>query len=120
LRSGSLERELRAAGIAPRPKAWRLPELEPPLLDAFVRGMFDVAGVIADPAEQDGLRCWLRVPEPLAGPLCERYPGALTQGAAGHVTLSWREVSALDFLGQLYESATLFRKRQQRSYRRWA
>jgi len=119
VRGKHLESDLAAAGL-PVDRAWQLPELPEPLRNAFVRGLFDVRGHLPEPSEAAELSCALTTRSGLREALTTHYAGASVANTGALVTLSWRGVNALDTLGSLYETATLFRKSHRRSYWAWA
>ncbi len=119
VRGKHLETDLAAAGL-PVDRAWRLPDLPDPLRHAFVRGLFDVRGHVADRSETARLSCSLTTRSGLTEALTAHYAGAHFTNAGALVTLSWHDVNALDTLGSLYDSAKLFRKSRRRAYLAWA
>lgn len=119
IRGKYLEEDLAAAGL-PVDGPWQLPALSNELRDAFVRGLFDVRGRIAEPSDRAELECELTVRAGLAEALGAHYAGAEREGTGAFVTLAWHGVNALDTLGSLYESATLFSKRRRSAYLTWA
>lgn len=119
VRGEHLDADLRAAGL-PIDGPWQLPALAGALRNAFVRGLFDVRGQISEPGERAELECVLTARAGLAEALREHYAGAARQGTGAFVTLTWSGVNALDTLGSLYESATLFSKRRRNAYLAWA
>ncbi len=120
IRSKRLERDLTRAGMPADSSNWSFPELNAPLSNAFVRGMFDSAGFVPDRADAPELYCSLQARPGLAQGIAERHAGAVLGGAGERVSLRWHGVNALDLLGRLYEEATLFRKVHRRNYSSWA
>jgi deoxyuridine 5'-triphosphate nucleotidohydrolase len=119
LRAKRLERDLENAGL-PLDAAWRLPELPDPFRNAFVRGLFDVAGEVPELADHAELYCTLTLNSTLAEALSSHYAGAEIAMRGSLCTLTWHGVNALDTLGSLYDSATLFKKSRRRCYLAWA
>ncbi|HEU5073522.1 MAG TPA: hypothetical protein VFU02_05105, partial [Polyangiaceae bacterium] len=119
VRGKHLSQDLADAGL-PLDGAWQLPVLPDPLRHAFVRGLFDVRAELPDPSGHDSLCCSLTTRSGLAEAVGAHYAGAHLANAGAFVTLTWYGVNALDTLGSLYESATLFRKSRRRSYLAWA
>lgn len=119
LRAKHLEQGLENAGL-PLDAPWRLPELPDPFRNAMVRGLFDVAGEVPELADQTELYCSLTLRSTLAEALGRDFAGAEIAMRGELATLTWYGVNALDTLGSLYDSATLFRKSRRRCYLAWA
>lgn len=119
VRGKHLGQDLTDAGL-PLDGAWQLPVLPEPLRHAFVRGLFDVRAELPHPSEHDRLCCSLTTRSGLAEAVGAHYAGAELSNAGPFITVSWCGVNALDTLGSLYESATLFRKSRRRCYLAWA
>jgi len=120
VRSKALEADLLAAGLGVTSSRWSLPALDGAGTSAFMRGLFDSAGHIADVGQAPELACWLTLRPSLGEAIARRYTGAQLSMGRTLATVGWTGTNALDLMGELYEGARLYRKRHLRSYLSWA
>jgi dUTP pyrophosphatase len=85
---------------------------------AFVRGCFEARGRIAEPDGGSTLpSCELRIESEVLREGIRRFCAIPAESRDD--TLEWTGVRALDFLGKLYDDASVFLEKNRRAYSRW-
>lgn len=85
---------------------------------AFLRGLFDTNGTISSIHSEKGLMCFLHTTSnDIKQKVCEMVP---MQGEVAYNGVAFFGVDALDFLGLLYEGASLTYGENIKQYRTWA